>query len=287
MTSVDEEAAGARGRRKGRKPKNPNGEMPLREHLKELRDRLIKSVLAVVLGAVAGFALYKPVMEVLTRPMVEARERGVNAALAFDTVSSPFDVMLKVALFIGIVVSSPVWLYQAWAFVVPGLTKSEKKYAVGFLGTAIPLFLAGLYLAWLVHPQAVQFFIGFTFDGTAALPTASNFLTFSITLFLVFGVSMVLPVFLVGLNLLGVLPATTILKHWRIVVFLVALIAAMAAPGTDVISMFYLAGPLLLLFGISILVCWLNDRRRARRSRDTAEDLEAEIAAGPRTLDEL
>lgn len=286
MTTVDETAR-RRRRRAERRPKNPTGEMPLREHLAELRSRLVKSALGIVLGSVLGFLLYKPFMQELTRPLRDAQEHGVNAALAFDTVSSPFDMMLKVALFIGLVVASPIWLYQIWAFVVPGLEKQEKKYAVGFLAAAIPLFLLGILLGWMVHPQAVQFFIGFTFEGSAALPTAQKFLTFSLNLFLAFGASMVLPVFLVGLNMMGVLPAATILKHWRITVFVIALIAALAAPGSDAISMFYLAAPLFLLFGISIALCWINDRRRARRAVKGEAGLEAEIAAGPRPLDQI
>ncbi|GGK39106.1 twin-arginine translocase subunit TatC [Micrococcus flavus] len=285
MTTVEETAR--RRRRGSRRAKNPNGEMPLREHLAELRNRIVKSLLAVALGAVGGFFLYQPLMAALTRPVKEAADAGALAAVSFTTIASPFDMMLKVALFIGVVVSSPIWLYQAWAFVAPGLKRTEKKYAVAFLAAAVPLFLLGVALGWLVMPQAVLFFIGFTPDGFANFPDAQTYIDFLLRLFLAFGVAMLLPVVLVGLNMLGVLPAATILKHWRITVFVIALIAALAAPGGDAITMFYLAAPLFLLFGLAILLCWVNDRRRARTAAKHAVDLEAEIAAGPRPLNEI
>ena len=285
MTTVEETAR--RRRRGSRRAKNPNGEMPLREHLAELRNRIVKSLLAVALGAVGGFFLYQPLMAALTEPVRAAAEAGALAAVSFTTIASPFDMMLKVALFIGVVVSSPIWLYQAWAFVAPGLKRTEKKYAVAFLAAAVPLFLLGVALGWLVMPQAVLFFIGFTPDGFANFPDAQTYIDFLLRLFLAFGVAMLLPVVLVGLNMLGVLPAATILKHWRITVFVIALIAALAAPGGDAITMFYLAAPLFLLFGLAILLCWVNDRRRARTAAKHAVDLEAEIAAGPRPLNEI
>lgn len=285
MASVDEKAP--RARRGGKKPpKNPNGEMPLREHLKELRDRILKSAIAVVLGMVAGFKLYQPVFTAMIAPVVEAGQ-GRLTAINFDTVGSSFDIMLQVSAFIGVVIASPIWLYQAWAFVMPGLKKREKKYALGFLGASIPLFIGGLALGWLVMPQAVQFFFGLAPETTTTLIPAQTYIPFVLRLLLAFGVSLVLPVFLVGLNMLGILPAKTIIKHWRITVFVIALIAALAAPGTDAISMFYLAAPLFLLFAISILLCWMNDKRRARRNAATAKDVEAEIAAGPRSLDRI
>ena len=285
MTTVEETAR--RRRRGSRRAKNPNGEMPLREHLTELRNRIVKSLLAVALGAVGGFFLYQPLMAALTEPVRAAAEAGALAAVSFTTIASPFDMMLKVALFIGVVVSSPIWLYQAWAFVAPGLKRTEKKYAVMFLAAAVPLFLLGVALGWLVMPQAVLFFIGFTPEDFANFPDAQTYIDFLLRLFLAFGVSMLLPVALVGLNMLGLLPAATIMKHWRITVFVIALIAALAAPGGDAITMFYLAAPLFLLFGLAILLCWVNDRRRARTAAKHAVDLEAEIAAGPRPLNEI
>ena len=174
MTEVDEVARRTRRRRKRRD--NPTGEMPLREHLTELRNRLLKSALAVAVGMVIGFLVYQPVMAELYRPIKELSEQGYTAAIAYDTVASPFDIMLKISMFVGLILSSPVWLYQIWAFIVPGLKKSEKKYALGFIAAAVPLFVFGLALGWLVMPQAVQFFGGFTPEGGGILPTASVYI---------------------------------------------------------------------------------------------------------------
>ncbi|MBB4735261.1 sec-independent protein translocase protein TatC [Micrococcus cohnii] len=274
-------------RRKPKKPKNPNGEMPLKEHLKELRDRLIKAAIAVVLGAVVGFIVYKPVFETVTKPIAEASGEGQLSAVTFDTVGAPFDVMLQVAFFIGVVVSSPVWLYQIWAFIVPGLKRNEKKYAIGFLSAAIPLFLLGIFLGWLVLPQAVIFFFGFTPEAGANMIPAQTYIPFVLRLLLAFGAALVLPVLLVGLNMLGMLPGRTIVKHWRITVFGIAVIAALAAPGGDAISMFYLAAPLVVLFGVAIALCLVNDKRRSRRRKVDEARLEQEIASGPKPLHEL
>ena len=236
---------------------------------------------------VIGFLVYQPVMAELYRPIKELSEQGYTAAIAYDTVASPFDIMLKISMFIGLILSSPVWLYQIWAFIVPGLKKSEKKYALGFIAAAVPLFVFGLALGWLVMPQAVQFFGGFTPDGGGILPTASVYISFVTRLYLAFGVAMVLPVLLVGLNMLGILPGRTIVHHWRITVFVIMLIAAIAAPGADAISMFYMAIPLVVLFGVAIVLCLWGDRRRDRRSGQREMDVEAELAAGPKPLDQI
>ena len=285
MTEVDEVARRTRRRRKRRD--NPTGEMPLREHLTELRNRLLKSGLAVAVGMVVGFLVYQPVMAELFRPVKEIASQGHTAAVAYDTVASPFDLMLKVSMFIGLILSSPVWLYQIWAFIVPGLKKAEKKYALGFIAAAVPLFIFGIALGWLVMPQAVQFFVGFTPEGGANLPTASVYISFVTRLYLAFGVAMVLPVLLVGLNMLGILPGRTIVHHWRITVFVIMLIAAIAAPGADAISMFYMAIPLVVLFGVAIVLCLWGDRRRDRRPGQREMDVEAELAAGPKPLDQI
>ncbi|MEX3565010.1 twin-arginine translocase subunit TatC [Micrococcus endophyticus] len=284
MSEVEEVA---RRTRRRRRRDNPTGEMPLREHLTELRNRVVKAGVAVLLGMVVGFLIYQPVMAELFRPVNELSRDGRISAIAYDTVASPFDLMLKVSLFIGLVVSSPVWLYQIWAFIVPGLKKAEKKYALGFIAAAVPLFLLGMGLGWLVMPQAVQFFVGFTPEGGATLPTASVYISFVTRLYLAFGVAMVLPVLLVGLNMLGVLPGRTIVKHWRITVFLIMLIAAIAAPGADAISMVYMAVPLVLLFGVAIALCLWGDRRRAKRVVRREQDVEAELASGPKPLHEI
>jgi sec-independent protein translocase protein TatC len=258
--------------------------MPLREHLKELRNRLVKAAAAVVLGTVAGFFIYNPVLEELARPIQELNAReGRDAALNFDGVASSFDLMIQVSIFLGVVISSPVWLFQLWAFITPGLRSRERRVALSFIAVAVPLFLAGLYLAWLILPNAVRVLTDFTPAGFSNIITVTVFITFILRLMLAFGIAFLLPVVLFGLNLVGIVSGRQLLKAWRIVVFLVCLFAAMAAPGADAMSMFYLAAPMLVLFFAAIGLCLLNDRRRERR-RATRE---ADIGAGAGTASKL
>lgn len=274
-------------RTKASRRRNPTGEMALRDHLRELRNRLIIAAIGLALGAVVGFIVYQPFFAALVDPVQRLSDEGRLVTVSFTAVGQPFDIMLQVALFVGIVISSPVWLYQIWAFVVPGLKKKERRYAAGFIGAALPLFLIGVGLGWLVLPDVVQFFVGLTPEGPANVIAADVYIPFVLRLFLAFGVALVLPVVLVGLNMIGVLPGRQIVKHWRITVFIIALVAALAAPGSDAVTMFYLAIPLVVLFGIAIALCLLNDRRRAKRQAAAEQDNEEYLRSGPRPLDEL
>lgn len=280
-------AGRAQRARLSRKKKSPDGQMPLKEHLRELRNRLIVSGVGLLLGSVIGFIVYQPFFSALIDPVHRLSDEGRIVTVSFSAVGQPFDIMLQVALFVGVVLSSPVWLYQVWAFVVPGLKKREKRYALGFIAAAVPLFVLGVLLGWLVLPEAVQFFVGLSPEGTANVISADVYIPFVLRLFLAFGVALVLPVVLVGLNMIGVLTGRQILKHWRITVFLIALIAALAAPGSDAMTMFYLAIPLVLLFGVAILICLINDRRRARRRARHERDNEDYLSAGPTPLQDL
>lgn len=266
---------------------NPTGEMALKDHLRELRNRLIIAGIGLTLGAIAGFIVYQPFFSALIDPVHRLSSEGRIVTVSFNAVGQPFDIMLQVALFVGLVVSSPIWLYQVWAFVVPGLKKKEKRYALGFIAAAVPLFVLGVGLGWLVLPEAIQFFVGLSPEGTANVISADIYIPFVLRLFLAFGAALVLPVVLVGLNMIGVLPGQQIIKHWRITVFLIALIAALAAPGSDAITMFYLALPLVLLFGVAIVICLLNDKRRAKRAAKAEQDNEDYLDAGPKPLNEL
>ncbi|MDN5755456.1 MAG: twin-arginine translocase subunit TatC, partial [Micrococcaceae bacterium] len=191
-----------------------------------------------------------------------------------------FDIMIKVSLFLALIMASPVWLYQLWAFIVPGLKKKEKRTALSFISVAVPLFLGGIYLGYWVLPHALLFFLGLTPDIAVNLITVQDYLTFVLRLLIAFGISMIIPVLLVGLNMVGILPGKLIVKNWRITVFLICLVAAMAAPGGDALTMFVLAGPLLVLFAAATVFCLLNDRRRAKRRLEQQEENERLIANG-------
>ena len=242
--------------------------MPLREHLRELRNRLLKAGLAIVLGAVAGWFLYPPVFEALMRPIYDIAHAHPDrfVSVNFAQVSSPFNLQLKLSFYIGFVISSPVWLYQLWAFIVPGLTRREKRYSLGFVAVAVPLFLTGLGLAWLVLPNAVRFLTEFTPKGGSNIIVADDYLTFVLRIMLAFGLAFVTPLLLVALNLIGILPARALAKAWRVAVFLCFLFAAIASPTPDAGSMLALAFPMVALYMIAVGVAFLNDRRKARRA---------------------
>lgn len=250
--------------------------MALGDHLRELRNRLFKSAIAVILGTVIGFFAYQPMLAALIKPILELNQKeGRQATLNFDGVASSFDLMIQVSVFLGLIAASPVWLYQLWAFIVPGLHKKERRLALSFVAAAVPLFVGGVWLAWLVLPNAVRVLTDFTPSGGSNFISAQVYLSFVLRLLLAFGIAFLLPVILVGLNLAGIIKGRQLVKSWRITVFLVCLFAAMAAPGADAMSMFYLAGPMLALFFAAIGLCLLNDRRRERRAAKRAAETDA------------
>ena len=249
-----------------RSKKNPDRRMPLSEHLIEFRNRMIICAVALVLAAVAGWFLYDPVLAILQLPVEEiAAQDGRIAELNYAGIASPFDMKIKVSLFIGLILSSPVWIQQLWAFIVPGLTRTEKRYTLGFVAVSIPLFLGGACLAFFAMPNAVRALTSFTPEGASNIIPAQEYLSFVMIIIVVFGLAFVLPVLMVGLNMLGILSANRIRKSWRIVVLIVFVFAAIATPAPDAISMFFLAIPMLALFFLAWLVCLLGDRRRKRR----------------------
>lgn len=258
--------------------RDPKATMSLGGHLKELRRRFFWVALAVLAGSVAGWYLFDPVFAALQAPVVElAADQHVNATINFGTVGGAFDLRLQIAAFIGVVITSPFWLYQFWAFVLPALKRRERIYTFGFLGAAVPLFLGGCYLAWVSLPTFVRTLIGLTPTGSANVINATEYILFTVRILLVFGISFVLPVVLVFLNFLGLLPARTILKGWRLAVFLAAVIAALATPTADPSSMFYLMVPLLLLYFLAAGVAKLRDSWRLRRQTQQAAELAEDL----------
>ncbi|PRB72484.1 twin-arginine translocase subunit TatC [Arthrobacter sp. MYb213] len=237
--------------------------MSLKSHLIEARNRLFKSLIALVIGTVGGFFLYDELLALLIEPV-----RAAGGSITYTSVMSPFDIMLKVAIFVGVVASSPVWIYQIWAFIIPGLKKKERRLSYSFAAVAAPLFLFGIAMAYFVLPFALQFFVSLAAANSETLFTIDTYLPFIFRLLLAFGLAMLVPVLMVGLNMVGVLPSKVILKNWRITVFIIALVAAMAAPGGDAITMFALAGPLFLTFAAATLFCYINDKKRAKKQAE-------------------
>lgn len=268
-------------RTKKKRPKNSEGRMSLKEHLVEARNRLFKALIALALCTIAGFFLYEQLLEILIAPVNMA-----GGTITYTAVMSPFDIMIKVALFVGFVISSPIWIYQIWAFIVPGLKKKEKRLSLTFAAIAVPLFLFGVAMAYYVMPFALSFFSSLTTESSDLLVNIDGYLSFVIRLLLAFGIAMLVPVLMVGLNMIGILPSKIILKNWRITVFLIALVAAMAAPGGDAITMFALAGPLFLTFAAATLFCYLNDKKRAKKQLAADAENERLASGAPTSIDD-
>lgn len=242
--------------------------MPLGAHLRELRNRLLVATAAVAVGAVVGWVFYDEVLGALTEPLrvaAEAAGREDDVVPNIGSVIGAFDLKVKVAAFTGVLVASPVWLWQLWAFVTPGLTRREKRYAAAFVVTAVPLFLGGVALAYSALPRAVTFLVELTPEGTVNVVDASMYLGFVMRILLAFGIAFLLPVVLVALNVVGLMRGRTMLAGWRWVVVVCFAFAAVATPSPEVTAMFFLALPMCALFFLAIGVSMLNDVRRRRR----------------------
>lgn len=239
--------------------------MPLGGHLREFRRRVTVALIGIVLGSAFGWWASDFVFVGLQAPIATvAAESGRGAALNFDTIAGSFDLRLQIALTIGVVVSSPLWLYEIWAFLTPGLVKRERRFAIGFLLSAVPLFLGGCAVGWLVMPHIVELFVGFAPADSISALSARYYYDFILKLMIATGVGFVLPAVLVILNFAGVLSAKSILKGWRIAIIAVVTFTAFATPATDIVSMFLLAVPMLALYFAAAGVAWIGDRRRAK-----------------------
>ena len=248
----------------GRKDKERR--MSLGSHLKELRVRLSWSAGFLVVGTVIGWYLFEPVFKLLQAPLLEVtKARGIEAVVNFGTVVSAFDLRIQVSIFLGVIITSPFWLYNLWAFVSPGLKTRERRFTLGFLFSSVPLFLAGAYIAWSSLPSFVIVLIGFTPEGSSNVINASDYILFAIRIVLVFGLAFVMPVLLVLMNFASLVSGKAILKGWRVAVLVIALVSALATPTADPMSMFLLMGPLAALYFIAVGIAVLNDKRRARR----------------------
>lgn len=252
--------------------------MSLGAHLIELRKRLFYAAIGVVIGAIGGWFLAEPVWDLLRAPIeqiAEARGEDVATSINYNSIAGAFDLRFQVAIVVGIVIASPIWLYQVFAFLVPGLTKREKRFTFGFFFTAVPLFLAGCATGVFVLPHIVEIMMSFVPTEDTSIVEAKIYLDFVLKLVLATGVAFVLPVFLVLLNFIGILSAKGIIAGWRWAILAITLFTAIATPGADVVAMILLAIPMVALYFLSYGVAWWHDRVVAKR----AAKLEAAEAA--------
>lgn len=246
--------------------------MPLSSHLREARTRSLRAVAALLVGVAVGYLLSDQVMEIVRAPITALAESR-DASLNYDSITGAFDLKLKIALFGGIALSSPVWMYELFAFLAPGLNRREKKYTFGFLAASVPLFASGCVAGFLLFPHMVELLAGFASTEDSTLLQASYYVDFILKIVLATGVAFVLPVFLVMLNLLGILSARAIARSWRIVVVAIVLFSAIVTPAADVLSMFLIAVPMTALFLVALLIAWLHDRAASRRLSAISADI--------------
>jgi sec-independent protein translocase protein TatC len=286
--------------------KDPEGRMPLADHLRELRNRLAKALLAIVVVTVVAAFFYNDIINFLTKPILDsigceqsfaelARSSAADqtaekcARITINGLLAPFNLALQVSLMAGVVVASPIWLYQLWAFVAPGLHRHEKKYAYAFVFTGAPLFFLGAYFAYSVLPTTAKVLIDFTPSGSIdnQLPL-DDLLQLVTRMVIVFGLSFELPLLLIFLNLTGMITGKRMLGWWRGMIMGITVFAAVATPSTDPLSMLALAGPIWVLYFGATLFSLVNDKRRRRRDAEgPADDEASDLDLTPEDIGEI
>lgn len=233
-------------------------------HLKELRNRVTISLLVIAAASIGGFFTGEWVIGMLGRPLAVLEAQGHQVNLNWTLVTQAFNLQMLIGLIVGFVVSTPVWLYQTLAFFLPGMKKRERRYLLGFIIASIPLFAAGCATGWIILPRLITIFLSFATPGTTMLLNAMDYFSFTLKLLLAVGAAFVMPVVLVMANFAGMVTAGGILSGWRWAVIGITTFAALMTPAGEIISMFILAVPILILYFAAALIAWINDRRRAR-----------------------
>jgi sec-independent protein translocase protein TatC len=258
------------------------GTMPLLDHLRELRKRIIRAAFFILIFSILGFVYYNQIITTLAEPVCDlklAQSSGSNncGSLFISGVLGPLNLQVKVAFLTGVIVSAPFWLYQLWAFIAPALHRKERRKSVLFIIAATPFFTLGAALAYYILPIAIRVLFGFTPDSLNNLVRFDDYLSFVLRIILIFGLAFELPVFLVSLNLIGVLSGRGILKPWRFAIFGITVFVAAFSPTADPLSMAALALPLIVFYfgagGIALLV----DKKRDKKSKQIGDNQAADI----------
>jgi len=240
--------------------------MTLTEHLAELRVRIIRSALAVAIGMVMIIALYDQVLEFLLQPYINLCARKskdfCDPELFNFSPTEGLATRVRVGLYGGIIAASPVLLWQVWRFIVPALKKKERKWAVPVIVASVVLFLAGGALAYYTIGQALDFLIGWSGSDVNQVYSVSSYVSLIGLMIFAFGLGFLLPVFVFGLQALGVVTPRRLLASWRIALVIIAVIAAVITPSGDPVTMAMLGVPMAVLYFLAILLGWLVVRRR-------------------------
>ena len=260
-------------------PVPADGTMTLFEHLRELRYRLVVSILAIIVGMVVAWFFRYNLLDILQRPYFQAidalkvKHPDAITTLVNINLTSPLALSLKVSALAGAIVTAPFWLYQLWAFVVPGLLAKEKKWALIFIAAATPMFVGGVIVAYFVLPKAITVLLSFTQSGVTNLQDINAYLSFLLRLMVVFGIGFLIPLVVLMLNIVGVITAKQMAKYRSLVIFGTFVFGAVATPSTDPFSMLAIAAPMALLFLGAEVIARILDRRKARQAALTGDDL--------------
>ena len=255
-------------RTKVKRKDNPEGRMSLVDHLLEFRDRLIKCALALVAMSIVGWIKYDWVYAQLTSPIRAVAEKrnlqDVIVNLNYAGATAAFSQRVNLSIWVGVILASPVIIYQPWAYILPALTRREKRLSMAFVGATIPLFLIGCAFGYWILPRAWEILYGFTPAGALNITEAALYFRTVTRFILIFGVTWVMPVFLVGLIAIGIIPGRSLIRQWRPAIVAICVLSAIITPTPDPVTMFFMAGPLVFLyFGAALFGIWIDKRRAA------------------------
>jgi len=269
--------------------------MSVLDHLRELRRRLIVVLIIVALGAVVGWLVYNPLLEILKQPYCNIpfqhrlgaqNQSESQCKLLFRAPLDGFTIRLKVSVIAGAILTAPLWLYQLWAFVTPGLRRNERRWTIAFVASSSLLFAIGMGLAYFTLYKGLNVLVTQAGSGTQAGLDVNSYISFVVLMLVIFGASFELPLLIVMLNAVRVLPYSLLRRGQRLGIFLVFAFAAVATPSTDPFTMIAMAVPMVLLFELAVLWSFLHDRRRARRALAEQEQLPDDVASAVNPLPE-
>ncbi len=277
------------GRFRRAAPQAADGTMSLVEHLTELRRRLFISALALAAGMVVGFVFFPHIFHVLERPYcsvptVKAHEIDGQCSLNAFNILDPFKIKIQISFFAGLVLASPVWLWQLWGFITPGLYRHERRWSLLFVGSSLLLFVAGGFLGYHILSTSLRALLGITGNSVNNLISVDSYLKYVQGMLLVFSVAFEFPLVLIMLSAIGVVSGRQLLHWWRAVVFGITVFTGIAVPSPDPFSMLALAIPLVALFFLSVGVCFLIDKRRRRKRAAEDQRIADELGIDVATL---
>lgn len=257
-------------------PVGAGGQMALIDHFRELRARILRVGVAMIIAFIVAFVFYSDLFQLLIHPYNEARKilsgSDKSSLPVINGVAGALTLQFKLCGLTAVIVTSPYWLYQLWAFILPGLHEHERRWTRLFAAVAGPMFILGVAVGYWVLPKGLEALISFTPKNVQSLVDISSYLTFVVKLLLAFGVAFEIPLFVVMLNLAGVVSGKTLGKYRPWIVVGAFTFAAFASPAPDPLSMLLLAVPLTALFMVSELIARLVDRRRGAKKPQWADD---------------